>query len=311
VPGGRPVTGVYLMLNYSLQQRQTIKTAYLFLFPTILVMLGVILYPFLTAVWMSFTSQNLGSRQAAFVGFANYKTLIASGEFRRAFGNSFSYTVISVLIKFIAGIVTALVLNAEFRFKGTVRVLVILPWAVSPYIAALTWRWVFSDYNGFANILLMKMKLIQDPVSWLSDPALAMFCIIVATVWQGYPFYTLMLLAGLMTIPQELYEAVDVDGGNAVQKFLYITLPSLYNVIVTTTLLSFIWTFNQFQYVYTMTGGGPGSLTHIISTLTFKYGIEMRNISLASAVSMTALPVFIVLSIYLTGSMLGKKAGSK
>ncbi len=288
-------------------KRKEAQTAYLFIMPTLLILALVILYPFLTAVWISFTNKSLGGK-GGFIGLANFTKLFASDEFRRAFFNSFYYTIASVLLKFGIGLVTALVLNSVFPFKGAVRVLIILPWAISPYIAALTWRWIFDDYNGFFNIILMKTNLITEPIYWLSDPRFAMISVIIAATWQGYPFYTMMLLAGLVTIPRELYEAVEIDGGNKLHSFLYITLPSLTNIIITTMLLSFIWTFNQFQYVYSMTGGGPGGMTHILSTLTFKYGIEMRNISLASAVSMTALPVFAVLTIYLTRTMLKKES---
>ena len=298
-------TGILHHPALTARQFRETRTAYLFVLPTILILALVILYPFLTAIWISFTNKSLGGK-GGFIGIANFVKLFNSDEFWRAFGNSFYYTIASVLLKFCIGLVTALVLNAVFPFKGVVRVMIILPWAISPYIAALTWRWIFDDYNGFFNILLMKFHLVTEPIYWLSDPRFAMISVIIAATWQGYPFYTMMLLAGLVTIPRELYEAVEIDGGNKLHSFIYITLPSITNIIITTMLLSFIWTFNQFQYVYSMTGGGPGGMTHILSTLTFKYGIEMRNISLASAVSITALPVFAVLTIYLTRTMLKK-----
>jgi len=153
-------------------------------------------------------------------------------------------------------------------------------------------------------MVLMDLHLLKEPVAWLADQKYAMLCVIAASVWQGYPFYTMMLLAGLVTIPKELFEAAEIDGGNKLHSFFYITVPSLTNVILITILLSFIWTFNQFQFVFTMTHGGPAGLTHILSTLTFVYGIEMRDIALASAVSTPALPVFVVLTIYLTRIML-------
>lgn len=291
-----------LLLIRRRQFRDT-RIAYLFLLPTILILSLVILYPFLTAIWISFTNKRLGGK-GVFIGIENFRFLFGSEDFWRAFGNSFYYTFSSVILKFIIGIITALMLNVNFRFRGLVRVLIILPWAISPFIAALTWKWIFNDYNGFFNIILRNLDFITEPIYWLSDPRFAMVSVIIAATWQGYPFYTMMLLAGIVTIPSELYEAAEIDGGNRIHRFIYITIPSLKKIIITTLMLSFIWTFNQFQYVYSMTGGGPGGMTHILSTLTFQYGIEMRNISLASAVSITALPVFIVLTVYLTRSML-------
>jgi multiple sugar transport system permease protein len=279
------------------------RTAYLFLLPTLAVLALVILYPFLTAIWISLTNKTLGGK-GSFIGLGNYRELLVNEQFRLAFWNSFYYSIASVLIKFGIGLVTALILNVKFPLRGLVRVLIIIPWAISPYVAAMTWRWIFHDPNGFLNIVLMSMHVIRQPISWLSDQTYAMLCIIAASVWQGYPFYTMMLLAGLVTIPKELYEAAEIDGGNKLHSFTYITVPSLTNVILTTILLSFIWTFNQFQFVFTMTRGGPAGLTHILSTLSFLYGIEMRNIALASAVSVTALPVFVVLTVYLTRIML-------
>ena len=284
-------------------QRENTKSAYLLLAPTLAVLGLVIVYPFFTAIWISLTNKTLGG-QGSFVGLKNYIILFNSEEFWLAFWNSFYYTIASVVIKFGFGLVTALLLFVEFPFRGLVRVLIIIPWAISPFIASLVWQWIFHDNNGFFNILLQGMGLIKEPVSWLADQRYAMLCIIAASVWQGYPFYTMMLLAGLVTIPKELYEAAEIDGGNRIHSFLYITIPSITNVILITILLSFIWTFNQFQFVFTMTRGGPAGLTHILATLTFMYGIEMRDIALASAVSTTALPVFIVLTVYLTRIML-------
>ncbi len=284
-------------------RKENTKSAYLLLAPTILILALVIVYPFITAVWISLTNKTLGG-QGSYVGIENYVKLFHSEEFWLAFWNSFYYTISSVVIKFGIGLVTALILYVKFPFRGLVRVLIIIPWAISPFIASLIWRWIFHDNNGFFNMVLLDLHLLKEPVAWLADQKYAMLCVIAASVWQGYPFYTMMLLAGLVTIPKELFEAAEIDGGNKLHSFFYITVPSLTNVILITILLSFIWTFNQFQFVFTMTHGGPAGLTHILSTLTFVYGIEMRDIALASAVSTTALPVFVVLTIYLTRIML-------
>ena len=283
-----------------------IRSAYLFIAPTLLVLLLVVVYPFMTAISMTFTDKTLGAK-GTFLGVQNYLKLFNDELFRRAFVNSFHYTFMCVLVKLIIGLVTALILHRSFRFKGLVRALIILPWAVSPFISALTWKWIFDDMSGILNIILLKLHIIHDVIYWLSDPKVAMKSIIIASVWQGYPFYTMMILAGLVTIPSELYEASAIDGASAPQQFLHITLPGLKNVLFTTVMLSTIWTFNNFQYVYTLTRGGPAGLTHILATLTFKYGIEQRNISLGATVSISAIPIFIVLSLYLTRIMLRRE----
>ena len=284
-----------------------IQHAYLLLAPTLLVLLLVIVYPFITSIQITFTDKTLGA-QGKFLGLQNYLKLIKDSQFRFAFVNSFSYTFYCVLIKLVIGIITALLLNQAFRGKGIVRAIIILPWAVSPFISALTWRWIFDDMSGVLNLILKKFSLISDAIYWLSDPNLAMKSIIIASIWQGYPFYTMMILAGLVTIPHELYEASAIDGASAFRQFLHITLPGLKNVLLITVMLSTIWTFNNFQYVYTLTRGGPAGLTHILATLTFKYGIEQRNISLGATVSVMAIPIFVVLSVYLTRIMLKKEA---
>lgn len=280
-----------------------IRYAYLLLAPTLLVLLFVIVYPFITSIQITFTDKTLGA-QGEFLGIQNYLKLIKDDQFRFAFVNSFSYTFYCVLIKLIIGMITALLLNQAFRGKGIVRAVIILPWAVSPFISALTWRWIFDDMSGVLNLMLKKLPLITETIYWLSDPNLAMKSIIIASVWQGYPFYTMMILAGLVTIPHELYEASAIDGASPFRQYLHITLPGLKNVLLITVMLSTIWTFNNFQYVYTLTRGGPAGLTHILATLTFKYGIEQRNISLGATVSVMAIPIFVVLSVYLTRIML-------
>src|SRR5262245_59031011 len=195
---------------------------YLFLLPALLVILGLVGYPFVNAIIMTFQNKTAGA-PGRFIGLANYRELLANPVFWRMIFNTVIYTGFGVGIKFFVGLSMALVLNQERRCNNLFRSFLLIPWAIPTVISALNWRWIYDDASGLINNVLVRLNLIDETISWLSDPHLAMLAVIVVVVWQGTPFFTMSFLAGLQAIPKELYEAAEIDGASVPQQFFYIT----------------------------------------------------------------------------------------
>ena len=199
---------------------------YLFLFPAMLVILGLVAYPFASAIVMTFQAKTAGA-PGRFIGLDNYRELLQSEQFLRTVFNTVVYTAVGVGIKFVLGLSMALVLNQERFCNNLFRSFLLIPWAIPTVMSALNWRWIFDDASGLINNVLVRLNLIDETISWLSNPHLAMLSVIVVVVWQGTPFFTMSFLAGLQAIPKELYEAAEIDGASVLQQFSYITLPRL------------------------------------------------------------------------------------
>ncbi|HEY6433530.1 MAG TPA: sugar ABC transporter permease [Acetobacteraceae bacterium] len=294
------------MRSRAWQKLSPVLEAYVFLLPVLVVLIGLAAYPLIDGVWTSFTNREV-AKPGSFIGLANFATLFASQTFRIAALNSVLLTVGAVATKTILGLGCAALLTQRFPLRGLVRALAFLPWAVPGLVAALGWRWLFDEQAGVFNAVLLMTGLSDTPVSWLSDPDTALVSIGIATVWQGLPFYMLMFIAALATVPAELYEAAAIDGAGAWRRFTRITLPSIADVIGVTVMLSAIWTFNNFNMVYILTGGGPDDRTQILPTLAYEYGMRRNLLGQGAAVIVSALPVFLGIIFLLTRRMLREK----
>ncbi len=200
-------------------------------------------------------------------------------------------------------------LAPERRLNGLYRTVLFVPWAVPTVIAALNWRWVYDEFSGMLNTVLLALGLTQNVVAWLAEPRLAMWCVIAVAVWTGTPFYTMSFLAGLQAIPKELYEAASVDGASAWQKFRYVTWPSIRTLYVTSTLLSLIWTLGDFNSVYLLTGGQPADRTHVLATLGIRY-IRLDQLDHAMATIVVALPFVLPLVYFMMKRLSGDEQKS-
>src|SRR5262245_27890164 len=214
---------------------------YLFLLPALLVILGLIAYPFISAIVMTFQAKTAGA-PGRWIGLANYRELLASEVFLRTVFNTVVYTGVGVGIKFLVGLSMALVLNQERWCNNAFRSFLLIPWAIPTVMSALNWRWIYDDASGLINNILVRLNLIDETISWISDPHLAMIAVIAVVVWQGTPFVTMSFLAGLQAIPRELYEAAEIDGASVLQQFWYITIARLRPIFITAVMLSAIWT---------------------------------------------------------------------
>jgi multiple sugar transport system permease protein len=249
------------------------KIALPFVLPIVVIMGGLIVWPFISAILISMTTRSLVTRTEQFVGFANYTRLLQDSDYIGTIYNTFVFTIASVCVKFVVGMAISLMLNSRLPLRNILTGLMLLPWIVPEVVTALTWRSIYDPIFGGLNPILIQLGLINHSVSWLGEPGLAMPSVIAVNVWKGIPFYTILLLAGLKAIDREQYEAAEVDGASVIQRFRHITLPGLRYVIIVTVLLSFISTFNTFGLIYLMTGGGPGGATRLFSILAYEKAI--------------------------------------
>jgi len=275
----------------SLTLRREARLAYTILTPTLLVILFVVAYPFFTAIYMSMQDKMVGA-PGRFVGLSNYAELVRD----EVFG-----------LKFFIGLTMALILDQERRFNNFFRTLLFLPWAVPVVIVSLNWRWIYDDLSGFLNNFLITFHITHDIISWLSDPRLAMGCVIAVVVWAGTPFYAMSFLAGLQSIAKELYEAAEIDGASIFQQFAYITVPRLKTIFITTVMLSTIWTATNLQFVLILTKGGPASRTEIFPHLAYQTALGARRLGMGAAVTLVFFPVLVVFIIFLTRRMLRER----
>jgi multiple sugar transport system permease protein len=276
-------------------RRRDTGTALLFLLPLLVLVVGLIFYPFYRAIWLSLTDKLVGYPER-FVGLTNYAYLANDDVFHQVVRNSIVFTVVSVGLKVVTGLGMALVLNGVVRGRNVFRGLFLLPWITSTVIIALTWRWMFDAFpgRGFFNSVLLDLGLIQRPVAFMATPEGAMAAVIVANWWRGFPFFGVSFLAGMQSIPRDVYEAASVDGAGPIRRFWHITLPGLRHVIVVTTLLSFILTINDFNIIYVMTRGGPGTATQVFATYSYQVAFSQLRWGRGVTISIFLVPLLVV-----------------
>jgi ABC-type sugar transport system permease subunit len=280
---------------------------YLFLFPALAVILGMVAYPFINAIIMTFQQKTAGA-PGRWIGLANYQELLANEVFIRTVWNTAVYTGVGVAVKFLVGLSMALVLNQERWCNNAFRTFLLIPWAIPTVITALNWRWIYDDASGLINNVLVRLNLVSESISWLSDPNLAMFSVILVVVWQGTPFFTMSFLAGLQSIPKELYEAAEIDGASLLQQFWYITIPRLRPIFITAAMLSTIWTSASVNFVYILTNGGPADRTQIFPTLSYNLALGgAQRLGMGATVSLFFFPVLVFFIVLLTRRMLRER----
>ena len=276
------------------------RLGFLFVLPIVGLVLALVAYPFVYAVYLSMTRKFVGM-PAVFVGFENYVRLASDGFFLRAVRNSLVFTFGSVVFKLVLGMAMALVVTSQIRFRSVFTGILLVPWVAPTVVTALNFLWIYDGSLGVLNYLLVKVfRILPQGVGWLSEAGTAMASVIFVNIWRGFPFFGISFLAGMKAIPGELYEAASVDGASALQRFLYVTLPGLRNIVIIVVLLSTIWTFNDFGIVYILTKGGPGGATMVLPVFTYEMAFGAQRLGDAIAVALYMLPplalVIIVLS---------------
>lgn len=269
------------------------RSAYLLLTPALLYLVLVMLFPICWAVYLSMTSIQKG--ETVFIGLSHFSQIIKDRHFYNSLLRTLEYTFYCVAGKVIIGVVWALVLNQPFKGRNIFRALLILPWSIPTVIAILTWRWMYADAGGVLSYLVQLTGLTSKPIFWLSRPNMAMLSVVMANIWRGVPFVGISVLSGLQTLPSSLNEAALIDGANAWQRFFYVTLPQLKGVIVLAGLVTCIWTINDFELVYLLTGGGPAKATEIIAVYSYNIGFKSLNVAKAIAATLLTMPVMMAL----------------
>lgn len=289
------------------------RLGYTLTLPVVLVILGLIAFPLGYSIWLSFHDVKLGG-QGTWVGLSNYGKLLFDerarihGDFVNSVKVTAIYTGGALLGKFILGMITALILHADIRARSFWRSLLFLPWTIPAIVSSYSWKWIYNDVNGVANNALLNWGVIDAPILFLADPNLAMWSVLIAVTWQGTPFWTMTFLAGLQSIPGEIYEAAEIDGATTAQSFWYITLPNLTSVILVTAMLSAIFTTNSIQYVYILTNGGPGNATETFPLLAVNQGLRAYDLGMASTIPLIFFPLFAVMIYVITKRMLRQEA---
>ena len=282
----------------------------LFALPAFVYMLIIVGYPIISNIVLSVqdvTVKNLARGTKNFVGLDNYIALFGDEVFRLTISNTLKFTVYSLLFQFIIGFALAVFFNKNFSFAKPIRGLLMIPWMIPMTVTALIFKFIFSTDVGIINYLLRSLGIISENIEWLTNPNIAMGCVIFANIWIGIPFNTILLSTGLTTIPQELYESAAMDGANGFQRFIKITLPLLRSTIESVLVLGFIYTFKCYDLVYVMTSGGPVNSTHLMSTYSYKLSFEMFDYSMGSAAANVLLVILMVVGmVYLKITMEGE-----
>jgi multiple sugar transport system permease protein len=253
--------------------------------------LGVLVaWPFVMALYLSVTDSWVG-QPGSFIGLRNYWNLLGDGIFIQTLQNSFVFTFSAVILKAMLGMTLALLLFRTVRFKKWVRGAVLLPWVIPTALSTLGWWWMFDSLYSVFNWPLIHLGIVQVGPNWLGTPYLAKLAVITVNVWRGLPFFAITILAGLVAIPQELYEAAKTDGAGPWARFWYITVPMLKPVLAIVILFSTIFTFSDFNIVYVLTRGGPINSTHLFATLAHQIGLQSGKIGEGAAVSLFMFPI--------------------
>jgi multiple sugar transport system permease protein len=274
--------------------------AYLFLLPALLAIVLVLFYPIISLLVTSFYSNPTITRPSQFIGLKNYLSVLNDPIFPTAVRNTFIWTFGVTVGQVLLGIYFALILHQRFPGRWLARVLVIVPWVLPGIVVAVTWRFMYSQDFGLINLVLRSIGLDQLAHAWLGDTQTAMVAVIIVGIWKGFGFYALMFLAGMQTIPVELYEAARIDGANDRHQLRYITLPLLRPIMITSTVLGLIWTSNYFDAIFVMTGGGPARSTETLPMFIYNTGFSFYRIEEAMAGSnILMIIVLLLLGVYM------------
>lgn len=274
--------------------------------PALLLLLLIFAYPIARALWLSLFTRNLGTQLVpVFSGLSNYSRMMGDGRFWQSLWTTTCFTAIAVVLEVGLGMAIALVLNQGFRGRGLVRTIAILPWALPTALIGLAWTWIFNDQYGVWNDLLMRVGILQEPVNWLGVPILAFWSTIAADTWKTTSFVAILLLAGLQSISEDLYEAHRLDGASSFQSFRQITLPLLMPQILIAVLFRFAQSFGVFDLIKVMTEGGPAGATEMVSL--YIYSTVMRYLDFGYGAALVVATFLILIVAVAIASLLLRK----
>lgn len=269
---------------------------WLFLLPVLVILLLLFGYPLINSFIMAFQNYKLTApNDIHFNGLENFAKLVGDPDGLMILKNSFIYVIISVLGQFLLGMTLAVALKKQFKGRGIYQSIVFLPWAFSGFVVGLIFRWSFNGEYGVVNNLLDKFGLIDKNIAWLGTPGFSLAVVIIAMIWMGIPFFAIMILAALQSIPTDVYEAADVDGCGTVRQFFQITLPYIKPTLITTVLLRTIWIFNSLDLVVIITDGGPANTSQTLPAYMYSKAFGSYDFGFAAALGVI---LMVILGIY-------------
>lgn len=257
--------------------------------PAAALLLVFLTYPLGLGVWLGFTDTKIG-RAGQWIGIENYAFLWDDSVTRLALFNTFFYTIVASVVKFVLGLWLALLLNKHLPFKSVIRATVLLPFIVPTALSAIAFWWIYDSQFSVISWVLTRLRVIDVYIDFLGDPWNARLSTIAANVWRGVPFVAITLLAGLQTISPSYYEAASLDGASPWQQFRYVTLPLLTPIIAVVMTFSVLFTFTDFQLIYVLTRGGPLNATHLMATLSFQRAIPGGALGEGAALAVAMVP---------------------
>lgn len=273
-------------------------TKWLFVLPALIIVGALFAYPICSSVFFSLTNKNLIRPTYSIIGLENYKVVLADKNFWLAFFNSIKWTVFSLLGQLLVGFTAALALNRVKHLKGLYKTLLIIPWAFPSIVIAFSWKWILNGVYGFLPNLIANLGITDVPPQFLTEKTSAFVCLVLINVWFGAPMIMVNVLSALQTVPQDQYEAAEIDGARTWQSFLYITVPHIKMVIGLLVVLRTVWIFNNFDFIYLITGGGPAGSTDTVPLYAYNMGWGTKLIGRSSAVTVL---LFIFLMVICAG----------
>lgn len=288
-------------------RRKRYRIAWIMVAPAVILRLCLIGYPFVMTLYNSFFEYKALKPQRSFIGFENYAKLFQDVGVTESIGFTIAFTFITMAMVTVLGVLLALLMNAKFKGRNVVRTVILIPWAVPTIVAAIAFQWAFNDTFGFINDFLSKISGSQVTFPWLATVNGARVAVILVEVWKHTPMFAIMVLAGLQSIPEELYESAKLDGAGKFKTFFTITLPHITKLLLSLITFQLIWRATGFELVYGMTSGGPGSATSLLSYRIFLHSVKNLNWGYSSAIAMV---MFAILLIIITvGLSIQRKVG--
>ncbi len=270
---------------------------WVFVLPALIIVGVLLIYPIFSSLYYSMTTKHLIRPSYDFVGLANYQAVLSDPNFFKAFLTSIVWTICSLAGQLIIGFTSALAINRVKVGKGVYRTLMIIPWAFPSIVIALSWKWILNGVSGFLPNILVQLGICSELPQFLSDNSLVFLTLIFINVWFGAPMIMVNVLSALQTIPQDQYEAAQIDGASKLQQFWHITVPHIKIVVGLLVVLRTIWVFNNFDMIYLLTGGGPANATTTVPIYAYNMGWGTKMLGKSSAVTMLLLALLLLVCI--------------
>ena len=298
-------------LNASMRKKMTMKqkravTGFLYTLPCLIIIVLMTLEPVMRSVIYAFSEVALPSLDTSFTGLDNFKSVVTRSDFGMIVKNTFVWVIGTVILRVLLGFIAAFIMDGTGIVKGF-RLLALLPWTVPSIVSANAWRWILQSDFGLLNGMLEKFGLGFLAHSWLTEASTALPTVLVTYMWSGFPFVMMLFLAGLQSIPEELYESAAIDGANARQKLFKITLPLLRNVMNMVVVLELISAINAFDLLFVLTGGGPGTSSEILGLLIYHLGFTRFDFGAASAASFILIGIALICFVFYLPLQMKKK----